>query len=1192
MKKLIILAAIFCVPFISLAQEVKPQDKEWVYVSETSAVVYFWTDEPVGSYVEYGSNKTKLDQKTEKTKMSRKGHLYILSDLKKNAVTYYRLVTILDNKETKGTDKELKTKNITKAVYIDGDSTGTIALDKADTTYVLTKDIDVSGGAFRIKAGGVTLDLGGHTVSYGSGSGIYIEKSGTNVKIINGVIKQKSEGKEHAIDIYGNNPEISGLIIETIGDSNQALSTYPNEDPMNDYTGGFIHHNKISDNSKFGIKKWDRWNYESCLYLAGPETKINYNIITGFYRLIVVVQGRGMSDTGGGEIAYNDLYLNSGTYFSDALTIEYRCAQVHHNYIFAEGISPSGIMLGGQANRKTAGTGGRYANVYSNVIKINANKEDKSLIFDSYNKFLFEMGMGITVSSGSYGHRIYDNEITVESDKYDVCGMRVVNIMFEDGDTKIYKNKITATIKGKGRAICIAATGGCVSETVIFSENILISNSCNIAVGDLKHVRPGKGEQDGCRNAKFIANTIIKLSNMPNYKTIRCGYDTIDTNAIFIDNKFEGGAGPENILWDGTGDRKLLFGKRVLVTVKNEKGTPVRGVKISTKIDNPKWEVYGGYTTVNGILEIAVIDNVISPKGKSAVPSDTIFVVAEDYEIAKVAAGTDKKTLDIVMKPGYPDPEEIIKGYREKTSDIRAPEGDWDWFHANLKTVYEEGKYEGVTSCAFYWQTDGRAWGYVEYGPDKKYGKKTLPIVKPNFGHLYHARGLSGGQTYHYRLVSTGTDGKKIMTEDKTFTTKTDKGYKKVPEDGKAEMITINAPGRYLLTKDLKAVIPESNAISINSSDVYLDLDGHNVLYGNHPAPGKISRGCDVMENSTGVTVVNGRIYEGPHDAAESHAFFLWRSSKFNIGWMHMEIRSFYTSALSMVYNCSNFEVHHNVMVDNGHEYANRHDQIRFIDLRFSGDYGKIHHNVVVGARNQAISGGGKKDMEVYDNCFELVGHSTNSACVALGNAVISRNKIIARGEHPHAAWGAAGCQYIDNKLDAMTDNCISYEYMGALGGVAFRTNYGSSDNMVCTGNTMVAWSRDDASRDFRGGNSWVFWLADINGQENVLFKNNIFVSMVYDGLTTNGLAHCSTSPNIKYEGNTVISNYRCVTFGTHRGAGRNSRWSNNTFIKLGKDPRFKTFGNEHNEKYDGNILTGSKFVGGASYDLKGLETN
>ncbi len=55
---------------------------------------------------------------------------------------------------------------------------GPYLLDQANTTYVLTTDVDTLGTAFVVGAAGVTLDLNGHTVVYGDASPVQVTNGG------------------------------------------------------------------------------------------------------------------------------------------------------------------------------------------------------------------------------------------------------------------------------------------------------------------------------------------------------------------------------------------------------------------------------------------------------------------------------------------------------------------------------------------------------------------------------------------------------------------------------------------------------------------------------------------------------------------------------------------------------------------------------------------------------------------------------------------------------------------------------------------------------------------------------------------------------------------------------------------------------------------------------------------------------
>ncbi len=703
-------------------------------------------------------------------------------------------------------------------------------------------------------------------------------------------------------------------------------------------------------------------------------------------------------------------------------------------------------------------------------------------------------------------------------------------------------------------------------------------------MSDLKHSTQWKGEQDGGRNAVFINNTFIKEEKNDGYKIIRCGWDTIDSNAMFLNNKYEGGAAADDILFDGKkGEREILIGSMSLAAIKDEKGKPVIDAKVELVLDKSKLESVS-YSTVAGTAGIPVVNTVYTPKAKIPVLSHKIRVSKEGYDNFEIDVKPGDKIANIVLKEGFADPEAVIKWLSEKYSDKAKQEAEWDWLHAPLTSITENSAHFGVTSASVYWQTDGRAWGYVEYGEDFKYGIKTQPFEKPNFAHLHHIKGLKKGAKYHYRMVSIGVDGKKVLSEDKTISTVTDKGMKILTGN---PPYNLNEKGTYLLTND--ASCNSGFGVSVSSSGVTLEMDGHTIVYGAAQPSGVPGQGI----YGTGVSnfkIFNGIIREGPHDAAYSHGVSLVGCKNYELAYLRVEVKSFLTGVLYLRKGSNSFDIHHNLLWDRGHAYANRHQQNRTIDMADGGGAdSKFHHNMVVAARNQSISGGGPNS-EYFENTVELVGHSTNSAAIAVvgAEAKVHHNRIIARGEHPHGIWGSPGVKYFSNKIDSMTDMCVSYEY-GTLGGVGFRTNYSRNySGMELSDNVMVVRAMEDTGRDFVDSGSWLFWLADMKGEDSVLFKNNTFVSMVYGNAKTKGLAHCSTSPNIVYEGNTIISNYCCVTFGTHRGDGMNSQWINNTFVKIGNNREFRTFKNERG-KCTGNKMTGSIYKGGASLDFSGF---
>ncbi len=187
-------------------------------------------------------------------------------------------------------------------------------LSQNGATYLLTQDVTSAGTAFEITGRDVTLDLGGHTVTYGTGDGtcagvrsLYLYFSGKST-VRNGKLVQGGNGKScPAIDFEGGHDirlhhlelvvrgpdsnciEVTGPSGETEIDHNvlrcdtKVVSNrhYPGVAAM--YVADHlqsvrIHHNKILSSPQWGIK------------LQGHETRgvamIHHNVVKGTKALV------------------------------------------------------------------------------------------------------------------------------------------------------------------------------------------------------------------------------------------------------------------------------------------------------------------------------------------------------------------------------------------------------------------------------------------------------------------------------------------------------------------------------------------------------------------------------------------------------------------------------------------------------------------------------------------------------------------------------------------------------------------------------------------------------------------------------------------------------------------------------------------------------------------------------------------
>ncbi len=200
-------------------EAVAPHDRfaaHWKYVSVTSAVVYWHLDdisqEASGSYVEYGETaeygrRTVALELATTTRIRQAGtrwaHLHWLTGLRPGKTYHYRMVMTVDGERVVSRGFTLRT--VTRGVH--GGPEGAIdilrdvqgppyVLNRPGATYVLTRDISAAATAIVIDAPDITLDLDGHTVTFGDDTprpafGVSVtNRANGKVTICNGHIRQ------------------------------------------------------------------------------------------------------------------------------------------------------------------------------------------------------------------------------------------------------------------------------------------------------------------------------------------------------------------------------------------------------------------------------------------------------------------------------------------------------------------------------------------------------------------------------------------------------------------------------------------------------------------------------------------------------------------------------------------------------------------------------------------------------------------------------------------------------------------------------------------------------------------------------------------------------------------------------------------------------------------------------------------
>ena len=167
----------------------------------------------------------------------------------------------------------------------------------------------------------------------------------------------------------------------------------------------------------------------------------------------------------------------------------------------------------------------------------------------------------------------------------------------------------------------------------------------------------------------------------------------------------------------------------------------------------------------------------------------------------------------------------------------------------------------GETNAFIVWRTGIPANGRVEYGLDTSYGLSTALDPTPQTNHLADITGLARGTTYHYRIVSEGTNGLTAMSGDGTFRTRSrvyvDSGSA-VPEETGA----IEAPFKSLqMAAEAARVYGDTILVAAGTYtsaqvEAVLDLDGSGY---DLTVEGGYQRDFSVRDAARFKTVIDGQ---------------------------------------------------------------------------------------------------------------------------------------------------------------------------------------------------------------------------------------------------------------------------------------------------------------------------------------------
>ncbi|HUT01935.1 MAG TPA: hypothetical protein VM031_05740, partial [Phycisphaerae bacterium] len=135
----------------------------------------------------------------------------------------------------------------------------------------------------------------------------------------------------------------------------------------------------------------------------------------------------------------------------------------------------------------------------------------------------------------------------------------------------IFRNNYVAALGRKGAkagALCVV----CLNESpnLIFLNNTVLSTWGNVLLGD------DYGHAGGY--PKFVGNTFRRVGRQKDYHTIRHDYAGRPGTGVFLDNRYEGGAGEDRVRLREAG--RIVMQAVLDIHVKDVKDKPIEGAEV------------------------------------------------------------------------------------------------------------------------------------------------------------------------------------------------------------------------------------------------------------------------------------------------------------------------------------------------------------------------------------------------------------------------------------------------------------------------------------------------------------------------------------------------------------------------------------------------------------------------------------
>ncbi len=462
---------------------------------------------------------------------------------------------------------------------------GPAVLDREDGHYLLTGDIDVEATAFVIRASGVTLDLGGHSVTVRCREGedeavhaVAVEGHHLErIRIVNGSLRQRgqcagSSPVHFPSGVHG--AQIAHLSIDYEAPDASAIRMHWGEHAT-------IRHNVIDDrgtvvsNRHQGVAAIDAGR--------GEGMRIHDNVIRRT-RHIGVRTAEG-ADIRGNEIHIDSVAVNATGIFAAG-------GVVAHNRVTGEGVHPIGIWPGSDIR------------VYGNYVRVANTRAG-----DEYG----DTGAAcLRMTWGNDAVEVTDNIFVLDAEGTEAQGVeswgRALWVgLPEPGQRALFaRNLIVANSRGgDAKAAGIAVVCDNASPHLVFRDNTVISNWGTVLLAD------DYGHADGY--ARFIGNTFVRQGDSARFRTVRSDNPAYPSTAVFLGNRClgEGSCTGADLQWEGDALKEIGFGRPVALVLTDGAGRPLADAPVEIA-DAQGIFTFEGRTDEKGEVNAHVIDYVLT----------------------------------------------------------------------------------------------------------------------------------------------------------------------------------------------------------------------------------------------------------------------------------------------------------------------------------------------------------------------------------------------------------------------------------------------------------------------------------------------------------------------------------------------------------------------------------------------------